>query len=68
MITIGLKILLQLPPISCRLSAIRNGEQKGFICACASLRRRLGGYTTQEEAEEGSVDGVRSGDVVRDQK
>jgi hypothetical protein len=60
-ITIGLKILLLLPPISWRLSAIRNGEQKGFICACASLRRRLEGHTTHEEAGVGSADVVVSG-------
>lgn len=62
MITIGAKILLLLPPISWRLTAIRNGEKKGFICACATLRRRMGGYSNeskaQTEAEEGTLDGV----------
>ena len=67
MITIGAKILLLLPPISWRLTAIRNGEKKGFLCACATLRRRLGTYDDQSkaraEAEEGTLDGV---DLVKD--
>ena len=38
-IVIGAKILLCLPPISCRLSSIRSGQDKGSIFACTTIRK-----------------------------